>query len=415
MAVDKLYCPPKRSEAYHNLQSVIGRAMTGMEYSAPQNGENQQMVQLADLDGDGKMECIIFARSMAEKPLKILIFAEEKGSYVLKNQIDTYGTGFDRVEYIQMDDRPGAEMVVGSKLSDQLLRTVSVYSFDGGSPRQLLSANYREFLCADLDGDGSAELVLFYPGFTAEDNGEAALYRITDGKMRQIGKAPLSEPVSKLTRLITGKLSDGVPAVFAASAAGRDAIVTDVLAVRYNSFQNITALSRPEQESCTYRSHFVYAEDIDGDGVVELPELLSMPSAGSERTRGRSYLISWYALASDGTAEDKMLTFHDYDSGWYLELPREWEGKTAVVQKDDASEFYLRQGGDIEKVLTVYSAAGEDREEKLSGENRFPLYRGEITSYAARLEVTSGGLGLTQEELKQSFHLIHQDWNTGER
>ena len=43
--VSELYCLPVRSEQYTNLQSVMNSAMSGMEYSAPVSGDNQQTVQ----------------------------------------------------------------------------------------------------------------------------------------------------------------------------------------------------------------------------------------------------------------------------------------------------------------------------------------------------------------------------------
>ena len=71
--VDQLYCLPKRSQADNDLQTVIDEAMEGLFYSAPLYGENRQPVQMADLDGDGVEEYLLFARDNSEKPLKILI------------------------------------------------------------------------------------------------------------------------------------------------------------------------------------------------------------------------------------------------------------------------------------------------------------------------------------------------------
>ena len=42
MTVDQMYVPPRRSESYKNLQSVMDEYMDGMEYSAPITGEHQQ-------------------------------------------------------------------------------------------------------------------------------------------------------------------------------------------------------------------------------------------------------------------------------------------------------------------------------------------------------------------------------------
>lgn len=72
--VDEMYAIPKRSEEYNNLQSAIDSAMYGLTYSAPVSGEHQQSVQMADLDGDGVEEYLVFAQGNSAKPLQILIF-----------------------------------------------------------------------------------------------------------------------------------------------------------------------------------------------------------------------------------------------------------------------------------------------------------------------------------------------------
>ena len=54
--VDEMYRIPARSQADDHLQRAIDEAMDGLDYASPVAGENQQTVQTADLNGDGKME-----------------------------------------------------------------------------------------------------------------------------------------------------------------------------------------------------------------------------------------------------------------------------------------------------------------------------------------------------------------------
>ena len=53
MTVDQMYVPPRRSESYKNLQSLMDEYRRELDYCAPITGENQQTVQMADLTGDG--------------------------------------------------------------------------------------------------------------------------------------------------------------------------------------------------------------------------------------------------------------------------------------------------------------------------------------------------------------------------
>ncbi len=414
--VDQMYCLPRRPQSYNDLQQAMDRAVTGYEYCAPLSGENQQTVQMADLDGDGIREYLLFVKTAAEKPLQIFIFRQEDEQYILMDTISSTGTGFDCVEYLQMDAHGGMELVVGRQLSDQVLRSVTVYTFSGGLAQQVLSTNYTKFLSCDLDSDSLAELMVLRPGLPDADNGVAELYGMEDGTMQRSAEAVMSCPTDKLKRIITGRLHGGTPAVFVGSSVDENAIITDVYALVGGVFTNVSLSNESGTSVQTLRNYYVYADDIDNDGEVELPDLINMMPVSQGRAADKQYLIRWYAMDDGGNEVDKMHTYHDFVGGWYMQLDSQWASRICVVQNGSDYEFHLWNKGftKSEKILTVHVFTGQNREKQAVADNRFVLYKGESVVYAAHLEVASGELSMTQEDLINSFHLIRQDWKTGE-
>ena len=131
--VDEMYALPRRSEEFNHLQSAIDAAMEGLSYAAPISGDNQQTVQSVDLNGDGVEECLVFAAGKGENPLQVLIFTQDdNGRYRLSEVIECSGSAFEQVEYVNFDGKPGAELVLGRQVSENVLRRVSVYSFEIG-------------------------------------------------------------------------------------------------------------------------------------------------------------------------------------------------------------------------------------------------------------------------------------------
>ncbi len=413
--VDELYCLPKRSEGFADLQSEIDKAMQGFEYAAPLSGEHQQTVQLADLDGDGKDEYLIFAKgSSTEKPLRIFVFTGDAEEYRLLDAIECNGTAFDQVDYVRMDWVGGVELVVGRQVSDQVVRSLSAYRLQNGKMEQILTTNYSRFMTTDLNIDGKNELFVLRPGEESTGAGVAELYSNVSGQMFRSDAVPLSAAPDRTKRIILGKLNDGLTAVFVATESDDNAIMTDVFAVVGDKLTNISMSPDSGTSVQTMRDYYVYADDIDDDGILELPALI--PANNDENgSQGAQYIIRWYALNSDGTYLDKLYTYHNLAGSWYMELDAAIAPRLSVAQKGASYEFSLwdEQQEQAEKLMSLYILTGQKREEQALADNRFVVYRNESTIYAMKLEAASAAYGLTQEKMISGFHLIVQDWNTG--
>lgn len=406
--VDEMYCLPKRSEAYQELQKVLDTELQNMEYCAPLSGMNQQPVQAADVDGDGVSEFLVFAKAAGERPLRILVIEREDQTFTLTDTLQFSGTAFDQVEYISMDDKSGVELVVGIQLSDQLLRSVAAYTFADGKGEKLLDANYTNFLTVDLDRDSQGELFVLYPGQTEESPGFVALYEVEKGVVERSLEVKLSAPVSRLQRVITGELAGGEAAVFVASALEDTVLVTDVYALRSGALTNISLSNESGTSVSTIRNHFVYAQDIDEDGQLELPALIPM-KAMSERNTQSEDLIRWYSLSITGEEVDKLYTYHNFVNGWYLVLDSTWAQQVTVTQDSTGYSFYL---WDLAKenairVLEVQMLYDQDEISQAMESGAILLYQGESSAYVGVLTSDAAQFGLTQEWLRGSFYLIY--------
>lgn len=414
--VEDMYAPPRRSEAFNELQTAIDRAMVDMEYAAPVSGENRQTVQMADLDGDGVEEYILFARASSDNPLRILAFRQETdGDCVLFQVIQSAGSAFEQVEYVDVDGAPGCEIVVGRQVSDQLQRTLSVFSFAGGEARQLLSAGYNKYLSCDLNADGLKDLMLLRSGETETDMGHAVLYSYADGALQRSREAELSQQGTSIKRITVGALHGGETAVFVASSVEDRAILTDVFTLLEDEFTNISFSREAGNSVQTLRNYYVYGEDLNEDGVMELPFLITMKAAAGDDS-GEQHLIRWYSLDIDGREINKLYTYHNYAGGWYLQLDSTWAPRVSVVQEGSIYTFYLWDESYVsaQVLFTIYSLTGSSREEQAVQDGRFRLHSSDAVVYAAELSEAAAEIGLIEDNLINSFRLIHRDWNTGE-
>ena len=415
--VEQMYALPKRSEEFNEMQSAIDTAMYGMTYASPQSGENQQTVQRADLDGDGIDEILVFAKGASEKPLQVLIFTQDPDGRVhTMETIASNGLAFEQVEYVDFDDQPGSELVVGIRIGEQVQRSVAVYTFQNGDAELMLMNGYSKFVTCDLDENGRSELMVLRPGEQENQQGMAVLYHCSDGQIERSVEMSLSESPENIRRIMQADLENGTPAIFVASAVGQDAIVTDVLTIRDNQLINIAFSDDVNTSVQTLRNYFVYAEDIDEDGVVEIPSIITMKSVTYWSDEEEKYLLRWYSLDDNGWEYDKLFTFHNFIGGWYLRLDSVWASRITVEQMNGVYSFYLWDESYqvATPLFTLYVFTGSTRDEDAVKDGRFALHRAEGVAYAASLSDAAAQYGITEDYLIDSFRLIRQDWQTGE-
>ena len=414
--VDQMYRLPKRSTDYSNLQAAIDKAMEGLAFSAPLTGENQQSVQMADVDGDTLQEYLVFAKGSSELPLRILVFDRVDDVFVHTDTIESNGAAYDQVEYIQMDDKPGVEVIIGRQISDQLVRSVSIYTFSNGEAEQMVTANYRKFITVDLNENGLSELFILRPSKVQTESGVAELYSMETGIMERSNEVMMSGPVDKLKRIIAGKLHGGKNAVYVGSTVEDTALITDVFTLVDEMLTNVSLSSESGTSVQTLRNYYVYADDIDKDGVVELPHLMTMVPLDNAKSTEQRDMILWYALLPDGSTVDKLYTYYDSVGGWYVELDKEIAKRISVRCLGNMYEFYLwnETYTSAQLLMSIFAFTGYNREEQSLSDGRFVLMKTDTVTYSASLENTAADCGITQESLIRDFYLVHQDWNTGE-
>lgn len=309
------------------------------------------------------------------------------------------------------------EILLGRQLSEQITQSLCAYTYKDGHLTELMSTNYAEYTVVDLDGDDRRDVfVLRSP--TEERAAVAELYRCVDGQMEREPEVQLSDGAKEIRRIVTGYVAQGIPAVFVASEYGENMIITDIFAFAGKDFRNISTNAETGLSAQTVRSYNVYASDIDSDGLIELPSPVALPSQSNEATY---WVIDWYNLMPDGQRDVKTTTFHNYMSGWYLELPEHWHDHLTIMREEDSNgdrgyTFAKWNGREQEpdEIVTIRAFAGEDRLERASADGNFLLAeKGEI-AYAASLGDCAWAKQLTQEDLRAMFRFIEVDWNTGE-
>ena len=411
-----LYALPQLSDEYIRLQSVLDSIQSaGAEYSAPTSGSNRQAVQLEDIDGDGEKEAIAFFKVESdEKPLKIYILRNHNGEYSEAAVLEGEGMNIESVAYVDLDGDGVMEMIAGRQISAGV-KLLMVYSLKNFEAAALVSADYTKYSLFDATGDGMTDLMLLRVS-SSELSGEAELYTVSSEGELTSASARMSLGVESVLQTRVGKLTGGDSALFVESVINGSSIVTDIFAYRQSGLLNITADEMIGISEQTLRSNIgVNCRDIDGDGVMEVPCPVQLPSRSSTVVY---WATEWYAYRPNGDRVLDMTTFHNTTDGWYFTLPEHWNGRITVRREDTVSGERaivfsgLSAGVTVTDLLEIYTLTGNGRDARATKGERFVLYTADETIYAARILAGADALGVTEEYVKENFNIIYSEWIT---
>ena len=63
---------------------------------------------------------------------------------------------------------------------------------------------------------------------------------------------------------------------------------------------------------------------------MELPDPQQLPYCGREGDNRQLLSFHWYNARWTDSGRDELTTYHNYSSGWYVEIPESWDERVTV-------------------------------------------------------------------------------------
>ncbi len=453
---DDLYRPPEKSPGYEQLNAAIRAVRTGLEAEfgtrvedvTIMSGDNTASIQLQDLDGDAVRESAVTVLRVPgiEKPIKIFIFNEINGEYVVTGVVEGEGTAIYAMAYAQINGEGRKELAVNWQISTGAYQ-LGVYTLDDinlpgeeldeaerlsaiqGMTRADLMGTERLLTRCSVAGDGSSgcrlldmdrdtRLEVLVTRMDASGLGnQVEIYGWQDGVMASLSIAELSTGIASINRIRTNYLAGEYdqPALYVTStlADGRRAI--DVVAYVNGVLTNVALDSSGISREVIQGYTEINPTDINRDSVAELPSPYQLPSYG-ESTSSNFWLIDWGQYDQRGNRNHVLTTYHNMSDGWYLEIPESWRDQITISRNDQVTGrrevvFSHWQGENREPApfLSIYRMASS-RTSELEEDGWTVLREEENITYAARFHVSVWDCGLDSIDLLERFNTIQRSW-----
>ncbi len=411
-SISEMLVAPRTNGEMHSIQRALHEyAGKTVDLSYPQRGSNRTAFIQSDLDRDGIDEAVAFYTSnesdgVEEVHINLIDYVD--GDWVSISDLATGASAIDKVEIALLEKGGAPVLIVGAELYSTTGNQLNLYSYSDGRLTARLQESYTEFLMCDMQNKGYDQLLLINHK-AAERTASASLYTIRETTSEIIGTVPLDGNISSFTSVTEGRLSDGRAAVFIDSLKSASSMITDAVYFGENGLVNPFFDANVLETQSTARSSTALCEDINNDGVTEIPFTQVLPGYETRPANERMNMTLWRSF--DGV-KFNTVTAGDYNQteGYYLEFDTAWQGSvTLIYDTENAMRSYrvydpvMQSTADEILRIRVYTEAefsGFDNSDLIV------LARSGGKVYAARIVADKGAYSVTENKLRESFELI---------
>lgn len=418
--VEELLDAPKLSEEQYQVDRAL-REQIGQDVKLkyPQSGSYRSAFTFHDIDGDGEEEAIVLHSYQSGGNAQITIMDPRDGQWRVERTYPGLSPDIDFIRFEPLMAGGGETIVIGWRPEgDQ--KILAAYRYENRDFTMLGSEGYTQLAIADYNGDGKSELLVV----TSENSARSTLLYMgeVDGTLDVLDSVSLGREITSFQPPVSGYLS---PGVFGAALDGRSddgELVTIlvhveeerlVLPLSAGDGMLLSATRRPGGE------RGVYAQDVNGDGIIDIPTHWTPPGYDRLDQDSRLSFISYVDLVGSGFST-VLRAFEDPDAGFRLVMPERWfSGPEQVTAARRAGSgeitFFLYSNGDVgdrsRELLRLQVVDLQSPPRQFAAENYFQVGKRGSFEYYASLPSGRGeeDYALTQEEVLGLFQLLYKE------
>lgn len=419
-----------QAEIYEALTDAVGVSDVQLKY--PKSGAYRSAFVMFDLDADGEKEALVFYNMPSwGGNVRIMILDHQQEKWVSVYDAVGEGTDITEVDFRILTSSGRYCLMIGWEQGTSENTNISVYDYTGGQLRVLFESEYSQMLIEDIDQDGVQEILLGVFKASAK-MGSIRLINDTDEGLQPVSRVVMDNTITKFLGIDIGFLSEDQTAVFVDAYTSSTQIVTEIMV--YTEEGRLVPLSghAGDLDRLLVRELPVRCEDIDGDGILEIPVSLNEYNEEEREDDNRKNMIQYVRLsnpealemlkvetASEQESQESVsfsfapvwTGFLNPDYGFRFQFPDGWVNQVDVLKETNRSEwvFTLKSDAAEPTALLRIRVYGQDEPRDVFDNVSYERLekRGVYEYYAAvQLSGVPERMQIGMEEVKKRFSTV---------
>lgn len=409
--VDNLMHPPKAVGDKAEIQSLIDSvAGEGYTLKYPQSGNYRSAITMKDIDSDSVDEAVAFYLPQGDiATVHMLVMDSIEGVWQSVGDFKSQSTAVESLSFCDLDGNGIFEIAPCWKTYNASINQISLHIYEENKTRDILAEQTcSNLLTGDFTEESGEELMLLSL-FSTDKESEAVLLDLNKNKseLEVLGKTALNPDVVSYAKLQVGNIFENQTGVVIDGCTNGGEYNTQLLYFNtyFDSLERI-AFTENVAYNQAFRSYPIMSEDINGDGVIEVPAAFKLNIEKDRTDVVPAASVYWCQQTLSGTV---LLISHQAASfayGFTFNIPEKWEGKFTALTDYSTGEvtFYewsKDKSGD--KLLTVKIF---DKETEADTSAYTLLEETDSRIYTCKSYEGNSSLNLTIDEIKEAFELM---------
>ncbi len=282
-SVESLMSPPAQSGKNGDVQAAFEKlsANKNIQLKTPVSGDYQTAFVLFDVNGDSVEEAFVFySDSSVDASVRLAFLECINDTWVISMDIKGGGSSVYDISFRDMDNDGLHEIFVGWSLyNNPITKVVSIYELAQGENgvytlNTLGNEYYNAKTFIDFNNDGNDDLVLVHLDDSREiqDSYFRCFSLSGSGALVKYGEVKLASVISSVSKIQTDTVTvnnEKTNRIFIDCLKSDSTMFTELVCWNTEKLKPFRAVKKPTDG--TLRSSRVFCQDIDGDGILEIP------------------------------------------------------------------------------------------------------------------------------------------------
>lgn len=361
-SVDSLMRPPKLSGDSSLLQEAFENSVNYSEsviMKTPMSGDNRSSYLFYDLDNDEIQEAFVFYSDPAVEDMAyVSTFKKIDGNWSCVSNIKGRGADIYEVNFADINGDGVMELVISWNSTSQVElanfsdfgssrnRTMTIYSYNGSALTLIKTEVFTKAFVDDLNGDNADELFVLNIDLSNQTKSTVGRIISFNSAYEVVNEEEFTMAgMLEILNIVTDNyISEDVvhTRLYVDGLISETGVLTEIIDIAHSDF----AINLPLYESNISESPFTLrdvrtsSQDIDNDGIVEIPTLETLTSgtsiSGESDEAMPLNLTVWSELKENTVVSDfKCLLNSTY--GYMFVFPEESIGEMTVVYNTDTT------------------------------------------------------------------------------